>query len=154
MNLRRAQPRAPRTADGCRAERGAPSTRPSAPRPASDATSDAGAVDDVRRLARSAEPRARSDAPSAARPRRPARRSRPRRRRSSGTTSTTSGSPRVSVPVLSKATQRTLPARSRCAPPLISTPLRAAPASAATIDTGVEITSAQGHETTSSTSAR
>ena len=45
-------------------------------------------------------------------------------------------------------------ARSRCAPPLMSTPFRAAPASAATIDTGVEMTSAQGHDTTSSTSAR
>ena len=44
--------------------------------------------------------------------------------------------------------------RSRCTPPLISTPLRAAPASAATIDTGVEMTSAHGHETTSRTSAR
>ena len=64
------------------------------------------------------------------------------------------GVPRVSVPVLSNATQRTWLARSRCAPPLISTPLRAAPASAATIDTGVEITRAHGHETTSSTSAR
>ena len=32
-------------------------------------------------------------------------------------------------------------------PPLISTPLRAAPASAATIDTGVEMTSAHGHDT-------
>ena len=44
--------------------------------------------------------------------------------------------------------------RSRCAPPLISTPFRAAAASADTIDTGVEITSAHGHEMTSSTSAR
>ena len=72
----------------------------------------------------------------------------------SGTTSTISGMPRVSVPVLSNATQRTVPVRSRCAPPLISTPLRAALVSAATIDTGVEMTSAHGHETTSSTSAR
>ena len=45
-------------------------------------------------------------------------------------------------------------ARSRCAPPLISTPFRAAPASAATIETGVEMTSAHGQETTSRTSAR
>ena len=36
----------------------------------------------------------------------------------------------------------------------MSTPLRAAAASAATIDTGVEMTSAHGHDTTSSTSAR
>src|SRR6185436_11191939 len=72
----------------------------------------------------------------------------------SGRTSTTSGAPRVRVPVLSNATQRTVLARSRYIPPLISTPLRAADASAATIDTGVEITSAQGHDTTSSTSAR
>ncbi len=72
----------------------------------------------------------------------------------SDTTSTTSGTPWVSVPVLSKAMQRIVPARSRCTPPLIRTPLRAAPARAATTDTGVEITSAQGQETTSRTSAR
>ena len=71
-----------------------------------------------------------------------------------GTTSTTSGAPRVSVPVLSNAMQRTTLVRSRCTPPLMSTPLRAAPASAATIETGVEMTSAHGHDTTSSTSAR
>ena len=40
------------------------------------------------------------------------------------------------------------------APPLISTPLRAAAASAETTETGVEMTSAHGHEMTSSTSAR
>ena len=34
--------------------------------------------------------------------------------------------------------------RSSCAPPLISTPFRAAAASAETIETGVEMTSAQG----------
>ena len=39
-------------------------------------------------------------------------------------------------------------------PPLTRTPCCAAPASAETIDTGVEITSAHGHATTSSTSAR
>ena len=72
----------------------------------------------------------------------------------SGTTLTTSSTPRVSVPVLSNATHRTRLVRSRCMPPLISTPLRAAPASAATIDTGVEMTSAHGHETTSSTRPR
>ena len=70
------------------------------------------------------------------------------------TTSTTSGTPRVSVPVLSNATQWTLLVRSRCMPPLMSTPLRAAPASAATIETGVEMTSAHGQDTTSRTSAR
>jgi len=72
----------------------------------------------------------------------------------SAITSTTAGRPSVRVPVLSNATQRMRSVRSRCAPPLISTPLRAAPASAATIETGVEITSAHGQETTSSTSAR
>ena len=72
----------------------------------------------------------------------------------SAMTSTTSGVPRVSVPVLSNATHRMLPARSRWAPPLMRTPFRAAPDSAATIDTGVEMTSAHGHDTTSSTSAR
>ncbi len=72
----------------------------------------------------------------------------------SGTMSTTCGVPYVNVPVLSKATHRTSLVRSRCTPPLMSTPFRAAPASAATTDTGVEITSAHGHETTSSTRAR
>src|SRR6266542_404576 len=72
----------------------------------------------------------------------------------SGTTSTTSGTPCVNVPVLSNATHLTALVRSRCTPPLISTPLRAAPASAATTDTGVEMTSAHGQETTSRTSAR
>ena len=42
-------------------------------------------------------------------------------------TSTTSGRPCVSVPVLSNATTRTAAARSRWTPPLISTPRRAAP---------------------------
>ena len=60
----------------------------------------------------------------------------------------------VNVPVLSNATQRTSARRSRCAPPLIRTPLRAAAASAETIETGVEMTSAQGQEITSRTSAR
>ena len=64
------------------------------------------------------------------------------------------GSPRVSVPVLSNATARTAARRSRCAPPLMRTPLRAAAESADTIDTGVEMTSAQGHEITSSTRDR
>ena len=69
-------------------------------------------------------------------------------------TSVTAGSPRVSVPVLSNAIARTAARRSRCAPPLMSTPLRAAADSADTIDTGVEMTSAHGHEITSSTSDR
>ena len=72
----------------------------------------------------------------------------------SDVTSTTRSSPFVSVPVLSNATQRTPASRSRCAPPLISTPLRAAAASADTTETGVEITSAHGQEMTRSTSAR
>ena len=54
--------------------------------------------------------------------------------------------PFVSVPVLSNATQRMDAVRSRWMPPLMSTPLRAAAASADTIDTGVEMTSAHGHE--------
>ena len=62
--------------------------------------------------------------------------------------------PFVSVPVLSNATHRTVPTRSRCTPPLINTPLRAAVAMADTTETGVEMTSAQGHEITSRTSAR
>ena len=76
------------------------------------------------------------------------------RRRRAAATSVTFSSPVVSVPVLSNATTRTPARRSRCAPPLISTPFRAAAESAATIDTGVEITSAHGHAMTSSTSAR
>src|SRR5207249_2110127 len=44
-----------------------------------------------------------------------------------GTTSTTRGRPQVNVPVLSNATHRTALVRSRWTPPLISTPLRAAP---------------------------
>ena len=60
--------------------------------------------------------------------------------------------PCVRVPVLSKATHCTAASCSSLAPPLIRTPLRAAAASADTIDTGVEITSAHGHEITSSTS--
>ena len=70
------------------------------------------------------------------------------------TTSTTRSRPCVSVPVLSNAMQRTAASCSRRAPPLISTPFRAAAASADTIETGVEITSAHGQEMTSSTSER
>ena len=69
-------------------------------------------------------------------------------------TSTTRSRPCVSVPVLSNAMQRTAASCSRRAPPLISTPFRAAAASADTIETGVEMTSAHGQEMTSSTSER
>jgi hypothetical protein len=60
----------------------------------------------------------------------------------------------VSVPVLSKAIARRPPAASSAAPPLNSTPARAAALIALTILTGVEITNAHGQATTSSTSAR
>ena len=50
---------------------------------------------------------------------------------SAETTSTTSGSPRVRVPVLSNARTRSRPNSSRNSPPLIRTPRRAAAASAA-----------------------
>ena len=72
----------------------------------------------------------------------------------SGITSTTSGVPRVSVPVLSNATQRTRARAFEVHAALDQHPLARRAASAATIETGVEITSAHGHETTSSTSAR
>ena len=55
----------------------------------------------------------------------------------------------VSVPVLSNATAETRPAVSSWAPPLISTPARAAPVSPLTMVTGVEMTSAQGQAMTS-----
>ncbi len=73
---------------------------------------------------------------------------------SSGTTSVTTGVPCVSVPVLSNARLRTAASRSRCAPPLMSTPRRAPAASADTTATGVAMTSAHGQAITSSTSAR
>ena len=73
---------------------------------------------------------------------------------SSATTSVTTGLPCVSVPVLSNATLRTDASRSRCAPPLMSTPRRAPAASADTMATGVAMTSAHGQAMTSSTSAR
>ena len=66
----------------------------------------------------------------------------------------TRSSPLVSVPVLSNATTQAPASRSRWAPPLTSTPFRAAADSAETIETGVEMTSAHGQEITSSTSAR
>ena len=73
---------------------------------------------------------------------------------SAGWSDVTCNVARVSVPVLSNAIALTAARRSRCTPPLSSTPRRAPPASADTIDTGVEITSAHGHDTTSRTSAR
>src|SRR4029450_13575150 len=71
-----------------------------------------------------------------------------------GATLKTWSSRRVSVPVLSNAITRTDARCSRGAPPLMSPPLRAAADNAATIDTGVEMTNAHGHEMTSSTRAR
>ena len=73
---------------------------------------------------------------------------------SMGRTSTTLRTPCVSVPVLSTATAAMAARRSRCRPPLISTPCRAAAASADTIEIGVLSTSAHGQAMTSSTSAR
>jgi len=78
---------------------------------------------------------------------------------STGTSSTPSTAvtisrPSVRVPVLSNATHRTEASRSRCAPPLMRTPARAAAVSADTMDTGVEMTSAHGQATTSSAIAR
>ena len=64
------------------------------------------------------------------------------------------GWPRVRVPVLSKAMARRRRAASRCTPPLMSRPKRAARARALTRVTGVAMTSAQGQAMTSSASAR
>jgi len=58
-------------------------------------------------------------------------------------TSATVLSPFVSVPVLSKATRSILLARSRCSPPFISTPDRAALPMAETMLTGGPMTSAR-----------
>ena len=71
----------------------------------------------------------------------------------SGWHAASAGWPRVSVPVLSKATVRSWRACSRYTPPLMSTPSCAARASALTTVAGVAITSAQGQAMTSSTSA-
>ena len=71
----------------------------------------------------------------------------------SGWDAASAGWPRVSVPVLSKATVRSWRACSRYTPPLMSTPSCAARASALTTVAGVAITSAQGQAMTSSTSA-
>ncbi len=72
----------------------------------------------------------------------------------SATTAVTSKRPRVSVPVLSNATARTLPSASMKRPPLNSTPLRAALAIADSMVDGVAMTSAHGEATTSSVMAR
>ena len=69
-------------------------------------------------------------------------------------TSITTGRLRVSVPVLSSATPRTVPRVSSAAPPLISTPIRLAAPTAATTVTGTEMASAHGDAATSTTSAR
>ena len=61
----------------------------------------------------------------------------------------TTGVPLVSTPVLSRARACNLAASSRKEPPLISTPCRAAEVKAETKLTGVEITSAQGQEISS-----
>ena len=133
----------------------APSTRPSAPRPASDCTSVAGGRRDTGGASAYSQNRLRrSGARSGVR-------STPRARRSRSGAMPFNAidaddfrrAPRQRAGLVERDAPHAA-ARSRCAPPLISTPFRAAPASAATIDTGVEITSAHGQETTSSTSAR
>jgi len=58
--------------------------------------------------------------------------------------SVTSGRPRVSVPVLSKATALTLPSISSAAPPLISRPRRVPAAMPEAMAAGVDSTRAQG----------
>jgi hypothetical protein len=60
----------------------------------------------------------------------------------------------VRVPVLSIATTFAIPAASNAAPPLTRMPRRDAAPMAETIETGVEITSAQGQAMTSSARAR
>ena len=65
------------------------------------------------------------------------------------TTSVTSSFPLVRVPVLSKTNVLTLPRLSRYFPPFTSTPLLAADVMAEAMDTGVDMVSAHGHETTS-----
>mmetsp|Transcript_15472 Transcript_15472/g.29787 ORF Transcript_15472/g.29787 Transcript_15472/m.29787 type:complete len:347 (+) Transcript_15472:593-1633(+) len=71
----------------------------------------------------------------------------------SGTSSVNVNLPVVSVPVLSMQSVRTAASVSRKTPPLTSRPWEAAKASPHTYVTGVEMTMAQGHATTSSTSA-
>src|SRR5690349_4342081 len=71
-----------------------------------------------------------------------------------GVTSITTGSPDVSVPVLSNAIACKCAGTSMYKPPLINTPLRAAAANAATMLMGVEMTKAHGQAMTSSTNDR
>ena len=72
----------------------------------------------------------------------------------SGSITSTTGSPRVTTPVLSKATAVAPASSSSTSPPFTSTPARAAEAIAATMVTGVEITSAQGQAMRMVTRAR
>ncbi len=58
------------------------------------------------------------------------------------------GTPFVNVPVLSKAIALIAPASSRKLPPFIKTPFLAALPMDVTIETGVEMTRAQGQPTT------
>ncbi len=67
--------------------------------------------------------------------------------------SVTRGSPRVRVPVLSKAIVRTFASASSAPPPLMSSPCRAPALIALVIAAGVERTSAQGQPISSSASA-
>ena len=69
-------------------------------------------------------------------------------------TSVTSGCPRVTVPVLSRATTRIRDNCSRWIPPLIKMPRRAAVPSVATLVMGIESTRAQGAAATMKTVAR
>ncbi len=67
--------------------------------------------------------------------------------------STSSGRPVVRVPVLSIATALTVPAASMYAPPRTKMPLRAAQASAESVEAGDEMTKAHGLRATSNVSA-
>ena len=69
-------------------------------------------------------------------------------------TSVTPNLPSVSVPVLSKASAFSPPMFSRCTPPLISTPLRAAWAMPANTAAGVPNASAHGEAATSNSMPR
>lgn len=73
---------------------------------------------------------------------------------SSGERATSEGAPTVRVPVLSKAMDFTLPRASRYAPPLMTTPPRAAAETAERTAEGVAIASAQGEAATSSETPR
>ena len=71
-----------------------------------------------------------------------------------GTTSVTAGAPRVSVPVLSKATSVVAAAVSMTAPPFTSKPRRVPADRAEAMDAGTEMTSAQGQPIRSSARPR